>query len=124
MKNSCENKKKVNRSPGHNRSECFKAVFLEVASAAESGLAFLDLTVWGPLHAKHPSARDDLGLCIRDVDFIPGVDHFQLRDLDVHGLSPLLNVVGVLHGLFIGHGVRITDGCHVSCRRSTTRVHV
>jgi hypothetical protein len=78
MKNSCENKKKANGSPGHNRSKCFKAVFLEVASAAESGLAFLDLTVWGPLNAKHPSARDDLGLCIRDVDFIPGVDCFQL----------------------------------------------
>ena len=35
-----------------------------------------------------------------------------------------LDMIGVLHGLLIGHGIWIIDGFLVSCRRSATGVHV
>ena len=97
---------------------------LEVNSAAESGLAFLDLTIRSPLDAKHPSAWNNLGLGVRDVDFIPGVDGLKLGDLNFHCLSPFLDMSGVSYGLLIGHCVWITDGCLVGCWRGTTRVQV
>jgi hypothetical protein len=71
MKNGCKNKEKTNRGPGHNRSESFKSVLLKVASAAEPGLAFLDLTIRSSLDTKYPSAWNYLRLGVRDVDFIP-----------------------------------------------------
>ena len=54
-----KDKKKVNGGPRYNRGECFESVFLKVASAAEPGLAFLDLSIRGPVDMKHPSFWDD-----------------------------------------------------------------
>ena len=45
MKNGCKDKEKADRGPRYNRSECFESVLLKVTSAAEPGLAFLDLTI-------------------------------------------------------------------------------